>query len=122
MRLGIAVTVTVLIGVAAGLAAGPGGAQELQFVCDAACDGAITEAESPGCAEPRFDLARGGADRPAEEQFAGALPDAEALRQQFGQVDQDGDGRISREEWMRSFGPDHAETTNGAVGRHSGSD
>ena len=108
MRLGVPVTVAVIIGVAASLAAGPGGAQELQFMCDAARDGAITEAEWPGCAEQRFDLARGSADALAEEQFAAALADADGLRQQFGQVDQDGDGRISRDEWMQWFGPGYA--------------
>jgi hypothetical protein len=38
------------------------------------------------------------------------LPDADSLRQQFGQVDQDGDGQISRDEWMAWFGPAYAAT------------
>jgi len=108
MRLGVPVTVAAIIGVAAGLSARPGGAQELRFGCDADRDGAITEAESPGCAEQRFDLARGSAETLAEEQFAAALAGADGLRLQFGQIDQDGDGRISREEWMRWFGPAYA--------------
>jgi EF hand len=107
MRLGVPVTVAAIIGVAAGLAR-PGGAQELRSVCDADRNDAITEPESPGCAEQRFHLARGGADALAEEQFAAALPDGDGLRQQFGQIDQDGDGRISRDEWMRWFGPAYA--------------
>jgi hypothetical protein len=122
MGLGVPVAVSVIIALVAGLTATPGGAQELRLVCDADHDGAVTAAEAQGCAERRFELARGAADGLAEEQFAAALLDADGLRQQFGQVDQDGDGRISREEWMRSFGPAHAETTNGAVGWHSGSD
>jgi hypothetical protein len=122
MRLGVPVMVSVIIGVSAGLTATPGATQELRGVCDAGAEGTLTAEEAQGCAEQGFDLARGAADGLAEEQFAAALPNADGLRQQFRQVDQDGDGRISREEWMRSFGPAHAETTNGAVGRHSGSD
>ena len=122
MRLGVPVMVSVIIALAAGLTAKPGGAQELQVVCDADHDGAVTAEEAQGCAAQRFDLARGGAAGLAEEQFAAAWPDADGLRQQFGQVDQDGDGRISRDEWMRSFGPAHAEATEGAGSRPLGSD
>ena len=51
------------------------------------------------------------------EQPAVALPDAEALRQQFVEADQDGDGRISRDEWLRAFGPAHADAaTDGQPG------
>ena len=113
MRLGVPVMVSVIIGASAGLAPTLGGTQELRGVCDAGAEGTLTAEEAQGCAERRFDLARGAADGLAEQQFAAALPDADGLRQQFGQVDQDGDGRISRNEWMRSFGPAHAETTKG---------
>ena len=52
-----------------------------------------------------FDLARQGADGLGEKQFAAALSGADGLRQQFIQADEDGDGRISRDEWLRWFGP-----------------
>ena len=44
--------------------------------------------------------------------------DAAGLREQFGRVDQDGNGRISRDEWVAWFGPAYAamRTTNGAQG------
>ena len=48
-------------------------------------------------AEARTDL--------AEKQFAAASPGADGLRQQFIQADEDGDGRINRDEWLRWFGP-----------------
>lgn len=117
MRLGVPVLTSVIIAAAAGLAAAPGGAQELRVLCDADHDGRVTAAEAQDCAEQRFDLARRGADALAEEQFAAALPDADGLRQQFAQVDEDGDGRISRDEWMAWFGPAYAETTKAAAGR-----
>lgn len=113
MRAGVPVTVAVIIGVAAGLASRPG-AQELRVACDADRDGAITAAGSPGCAEQRADRARGNADGRAEARTA----DADGLRQQFGQADQDGDGRISRDEWLQWFGPAYA----GSEERMAGTD
>ena len=120
MRLGV--MVSVIIGASAGLAPTLGGTQELRGVCDADRDGTLTAEGAQGCAEQRFDRARAGADDLAVEQFAAALHDADGLRRQFTQADEDGDGRISREEWMRSFGPAHAGTTEGAGNRRVGSD
>ena len=118
MRAGVPVMLSLIIGVAAGPSATPGGTQELPGVCD----GALSAEEARGFAEQRFDLARGAAVGLAEEQFAAAWPAADGLRQQFGQVDLDGDGWISRDEWMAWFGPAHAEKTNGAGSRRSGTD
>jgi hypothetical protein len=107
MRLGIPVLIWVIIGAAAGLTARVAGAQQLALPCDGAPNGADTALASPGCAEHRFDLLRQGAEDLGEEQFAAALPGADGLRQQFIQADEDGDGRISRGEWLRWFGPAH---------------
>jgi EF hand len=109
MRLGIPVLRSMIVGVAAGLVATAAGAQQLASSCDGAAHGAETALASPGCAEHRFDLLRQGADGLGEEQFAAAMPGADGLRQQFIQADEDGDGRISRDEWLRWFGPAHAE-------------
>ena len=122
MRLGVPVMASVIIAAAAGLTTAPGGAEELQFLCDTDRDGAVPAEETQGCAEQRFDLAPGAADGLAEEQFATALPDADGLRQQFGQVDQDGDGQISRDEWIAWFGPASAATTQAMEGRPSGTE
>jgi EF hand len=122
MRLGVPVTVSGIVVMAAGLTPTPAGAQELQFRCDADLDGTVTAEQSQGCAERRFDLARGSADGLAEEQFAAALPDADGLRQQFGQVDRDGDGRISRDEWLAWFGPAYAQAMKAAKGQLNGTD
>jgi hypothetical protein len=107
MRLGVPLMGLVIV-VAAGLSVTPGGAEDLRSVCDSDHNGTVAAAEAQGCAERRFDLARGGADGLVQGQFAAALPDADGLRQQFAQVDQDGDGRISRDEWMSWFGPAYA--------------
>jgi hypothetical protein len=111
MRLRIPVLRSVIVGVAAGLVATAAGAQQLASSCGGAPHGADTALASPGCAEQRFDLLRQGADGLGEEQFAAAMPGADGLRQQFIQADEDGDGRISRDEWLRWFGPAHAEKT-----------
>ena len=121
MRLGVPAMVSVIVAVAAGLSATPGSAQALLFMCDPDHDGTITAAESQACAEQRFDLARDGADALAEEPFIAALADADGLQQQFGQVDRDGDGRISRDEWLAWFGPAYAEA-KARAGQLNGTD
>ena len=122
MRLGVSVMASLIIGVAAGLTAAAAGAQGLDSPCDGDHNDRITAPAAQGCAERRFNVAGESADGLSEEQFAAAFSYADGLRHQFTQVDQDGDGRISREEWMSWFGPAHAGTTNGAGGRHSGTD
>jgi EF hand len=122
MRLGVPLMGLVIVTVAAGLTGAPGRAQELRSGCDADRNGTVTAAEAQGRAEQRFELARGGADRPGDEQFAPALPDAGRLRQQFAQVDRDGDGRVSRDEWMAWFGPAYAGAANAAEAQLNGTD
>lgn len=121
MRLGVPVLASLMIGSAAGLSAAPGGAQELQFLCHTNQDGTVSAEQAQRSAEQCAERAAAGVDDLAVEQIS-ALPDADRLREQFAQVDEDGDGRISREEWLRSFGPAHARATEGAGSRPVGSD
>jgi hypothetical protein len=121
MRLGVPVMAAVIVG-AAGLMMPPGSAQQPWFPCDADHDGTVTAAEAQGCAERRFDLARGSAEGLAKEQFAAALADADGLRRHFAQADRDGDGRISRDEWVAWFGPAHAEAAKAAASQLNGID
>jgi hypothetical protein len=109
MRLALPVRMSVIIGVAAGLVVSAAHAQQVLSSCDGGPDRSVSAQGSLGCAEQRFDLARQGADGLGEEQFAAAVAGAEGLRRQFLQADEDGDGRISRDEWLRSFGPAHAD-------------
>jgi hypothetical protein len=108
MRLGVPGMAALIIGAVAGLAALSGGAQELRLSCAGDPDGALAAGKAQGCAEQRF-----GADGLAEEQFVTGAGDADGLRAQFARMDEDGDGRISRDEWLRSFGPAHAGLTHG---------
>jgi hypothetical protein len=112
MRVGVPVP-SVVIRVTAGLIAVAAGAQQLSSACEGGPGGSASTQESPGRAELRFDPARQGADGFGGEQLAAALPGADRLRQQFMQADEDGDGRISREEWLRWFGLAHAEAADG---------
>jgi EF hand len=122
MRLGVSLMSLAIVAVAVGLTGPPGGAQELRSGCNANRDGRVSAAQGQGCAEQRLELARGRSDRLAEKQFATAWPDADRLRQQFAQVDRDGDGRISRDEWMAWFGPAYAGTANPAEAQLNGTD
>ena len=106
MRRGVPVLRSVIIGVAVGLMAAAAGAQQLRSSCGGASK---SRPRSAGRAAQRFELARRGADGLGEEQFAAAATAAEGLRQQFIQADDDGDGRISRDEWLRWFGPAFAD-------------
>jgi hypothetical protein len=115
MRLGVPLMGLAIV--AAGLSATPGSAEDLRSVCDSDHNGTVAAAEAQGCAEQRFDLARGSADGLVPGQVDAALPDVNALRQQFAQADQDRDGRISRDEWMAWFGPAYAGAARAAEGQ-----
>jgi hypothetical protein len=102
-----------IMGVVAGLVATAAHAQQVLSSCDEGPDRSGPAQESLGCAGQRFDLARQGADGLGEEQFAAAVSGAEGLRRQFLRADEDGDGRISRDEWLRWFGPAVADEADG---------
>lgn len=107
MRLGVPGMAALIIGAGAGLASLSGGAQGLRQSCSGDHDGALAAGKAQGCTEQRFGVGQ------AEEQFVTGAGDADGLRERFARMDQDGDGRISRDEWMRSVGPAHAGLTHG---------
>jgi hypothetical protein len=108
MRLGVPLMGLVLVALAAGPSAASGSAEQLLSMCNAGHDGTAIAAQAQGCAEQRFERAGGDTDGPVQGQVAAASPAADGLRQQFAQVDRDGDGRISRDEWTSWFGPAYA--------------
>jgi hypothetical protein len=107
MRAGVPITMSAVIGLAAGLVATSGVTQELRGRCDLQTDGTVGATDATDCVEQSLDLARGAADGLAEQRFSASLP--AALRRQFGQVDRDGDGQIDLDEWTAWFGPAQAE-------------
>jgi hypothetical protein len=117
MRLAISVLMSVTIGAAAAFVGPPAHAQQALSSCDGRPHGSAPAQDFLGCAEQRFDFLRQGAEELDEEQFAAAVPGAEGLRRHFLRVDEDGDGRISRDEWLRWFGPAQADQAPGLAGR-----
>jgi hypothetical protein len=117
MSPGVPLMLGVVVALAAGVAAPRGGAQELPIGRDHGRDRALAAEQRHGCAEQRLDVARGDAAGRAEGPFAAASAEADGLRRQFGQADRDGDGRISREEWLAWFGPAQAGATTSTQGR-----
>jgi hypothetical protein len=116
MWLGGPMLSALIIGVAAGLIGTAAGAQ--QPPSSSNDEPEVRAAKSSGCAEQRCALAHRAADGAGEEQFPAALPGAHGPRQQFIRADVDGDGRISRDEWLRWFGSRHAGTA--AIGDPGG--
>ena len=49
----------------------------------------------------RFDSAAGGGETITTERFGAAFPEPEDAQELFAQTDQDGNGTISRDEWMK---------------------
>jgi hypothetical protein len=106
MRPGVPVLTSVIVGMAVGLMAAAADAQQLRSPYGGH-GGQASAQDVPSRAAPRFERARRGADGLGAEQLAAATG-AEGLRQQFIQADDDGDGRISRDEWLRWFGTVYA--------------
>jgi hypothetical protein len=121
MRPSVPVLTFVIIGVAVGLMAAAAGAQQLRSSCGGH-DEQVSAQDVPSRAAQRFERARRGADGLGVEQFAAAATGAEGLRQQFVRADEDEDGRISRDEWLRWFGTAYAGAMAGADSPHSGTD
>jgi Ca2+-binding EF-hand superfamily protein len=70
------------------------------MACDIDSDSHISAEEARTCTEQRFEEVSAGQQNLTEEQFRKALPEAENPEQLFAEADQDGDGKVSHEEWM----------------------
>jgi hypothetical protein len=75
---------------------GPAAAQQLQYACDENGDGFIDASESRSCTERAFEELAAGEAVLTEEQLSST-----GEGQPFSEVDENGDGEISREEWTR---------------------
>jgi EF hand len=69
-------------------------AQQLQYACDENGDGVVDATESRMCTEREFDELAKGEEILTEEQLG-------QQGRTFSEVDENGDGEVSREEWAR---------------------
>ena len=108
-------------GMGVALTALPASAQ--QMACDTNADGMVDATEAATCAEQRFDEATGGQDEMTQEQFGAAHPELQGGgADQFGQVDADASGLISREEWTNWREQRFGEATQGTGGQMPSTD
>jgi hypothetical protein len=77
----------------------PAVAQQIQFACDANNDNVVDATESRLCTDREFDEIAPGETALSEERLLSAMQGREGALPSFSEIDQDGDGQISREEW-----------------------
>lgn len=122
MRLTGGLSALVLLGgMSLGFAALPASAQ--QMACDTNADGSIDSAEAATCGEQRFERATEGQEEMTQEQFGAAYPDLQGGgTEQFGELDADASGAISREEWNTWREQSFTEAAQSTGGRMSPSE
>jgi hypothetical protein len=91
------------------------GAQELNSVC-AEHDVSIRADDAKDCVRESFALVSGGGDAITQDQLAQAYGRAEAARRLFSQIDRNGDGQITPEEWAGWHATDFAAATESNQG------
>jgi hypothetical protein len=77
----------------------PAVAQQIQFACDANNDNVVDATESRLCTDREFDEIAPGETALTEERLLAAMQGRQGALPSFGEIDEDGDGQISREEW-----------------------
>jgi hypothetical protein len=85
---------------------GPAAAQQVQYACDANDDGFVDATESRVCTDREFDEIAAG-EQVLTEELLSARAEGQEGMPSFAEVDENGKGQISREEWVafseRSF-------------------
>lgn len=74
--------------------------QDMPAVCDQDGNGFISTTEAADCTEREATTLFGDSEGMTEEQFSEAYGDQDDVEGMFGDVDADGDGEISQQEWM----------------------
>jgi hypothetical protein len=77
----------------------PAAAQQLQYACDENGDGLVDSSESRSCTERNFDEIAADEEVLTEERLSAIAHGGHSMT--FAEVDQNGDGEVSREEWTR---------------------
>jgi hypothetical protein len=80
----------------------PAAAQQVQYACDENADGYVDATESRLCTDAEFDEIAAG-EQVLTEELLSARAEGQEGMPTFAEVDQNGDGQISREEWI-AFG------------------
>jgi hypothetical protein len=78
---------------------GPAAAQELQYACDENGDSFVDASESRSCTEREFDELAAGEEVLTEQQLSAMSQGERGMM--FSEVDENGDGEVSREEWTK---------------------
>jgi hypothetical protein len=89
-------TLSTALAVALLSGAGVAAAQQLQLACDANDDGCVDAKESRVCMDQRFDEIAAGEVLTEEVLTEKAVGETGPV---FAEVDENGDGKVSREEW-----------------------
>jgi hypothetical protein len=69
------------------------------MACDTDKNGYISGSEAKNCTEQQFQKVVAGQQGLGPEQFSKAFPNVQNPGEAFKQIDKNGDGQISREEW-----------------------
>jgi hypothetical protein len=112
------------VAIALGLGAylnGPAAAQQLQLACDANDDSFVDAEESKLCTDREFDEISAGEQVLTEEALSAKAQGVKGLPK-FDEADGNGDGQISREEWVGFSGERFAGATESSGGRMSRKD
>jgi hypothetical protein len=120
MKLLGSTAVAVVLGLGACLS-GPAAAQQLQFACDADDDGFVNAQESKLCTDLEFDGIAAGEQVLTEEALSAKAAGAKGMPK-FDDAERNGDGQISREEWVGFSGERFAGATESSGGRMSAED
>jgi hypothetical protein len=77
----------------------PALAQQIQFACDANDDDVVDATESRLCTDAEFDEIAPGETALNEERLLAAMQGRKGAVPSFAEIDADGNGEVSREEW-----------------------
>jgi hypothetical protein len=121
MKLGFGSTALVL-GLGLGLhLSGSAAAQQVQFACDQNGDGSVDATESRLCTDREFDEIAPGETALTEEQLFAKMT-GKGVAPSFGEIDQNGDGQISRAEWSDFSAQGFAGATEASGGKMTSED
>ncbi len=90
--------------------------------CDADGDGFVDTDEARACYQQHYGTISGGSSSLTEEQFSAHMSEMEDAPGTFAQIDADGDGEISEEEWVSWQDERFATDTSATEGRMSADD